>query len=340
MTLRKRAVLICVLLLGSTSVAQAQIERSRHFTDDFQYSALEVMVRINIYWEDKRSQGSGVCIGHDPERKHSAILTCAHVVEGVDKARGASVECFTKQHYPNPSLTWTNGFQLWVDRERDLALLWVPVYVPAAIKLCPSTTVVPFKTPVLAVGCGTGSPPVCQVGTFFGQDGIQDLVMNRGAIGGRSGGALISRHGLIGILARTGDDQTHAVNYWKIHQFLKKAGLTVSADGGPPAEETARRMLTEAVNTGVRFFNQGDHRGCYRVYHEALAQALPLLKGRQSLVDRIDEAQAEAANLASDTEKAWKLRKVIDVAVAALPTSQPAASRSKTTGTKPSRSSG
>jgi hypothetical protein len=48
--------------------------------------------------------------------------------------------------------------------------------------------------------------------------------MDRGAIGGRSGGALLSAGGLIGILARRSDGQTHAVNYWKIRRFLHSTG--------------------------------------------------------------------------------------------------------------------
>src|SRR5262249_39165321 len=57
----------------------------------------------------------------------------------------------------------------------------------------------------------------------------------RGAVGGRSGGAIISAHGLIGILSRGREDCTVAVNHWKIHRFLKGTGRVVSPKGAPGA---------------------------------------------------------------------------------------------------------
>jgi hypothetical protein len=206
----------------SVAPAQAQIEQSKYFSKDFQLRAVAAVARISIEYKDLRVYGCGVCIGDDG--KHTYILSCAHVIEGADKSASTKVEFFSEKSYPNPCLSHTKGFTFWLDRDNDLALLKVAVTGGPVVKICPHDADLNFNIPVLAVGCGAGAPPVAQVGKFVGQDNLDDFLINRGAVGGRSGGAAISAHGLIGIIARTSDDKTHAVNHWKIHRFLKDIG--------------------------------------------------------------------------------------------------------------------
>jgi hypothetical protein len=219
-----RKVLSVLALLWLALPARAQIEVSRHFGEDVQRRAFETIVRINVDHGNYAVQGSGVCIRSANGKSY--ILTCAHVLKDVEKAKGTVIEVFTRDSYPNPSKTYrTSGYRYWRNHKTDLALIVAKIDVPSSVKLCRKTTKVPVGTPVLAVGCGAGAPPVCQVGRVKGQDSDKDFVMDRGAIGGRSGGALVSASGLIGILARRSDDgETFAVNCWKIHQFLRSSG--------------------------------------------------------------------------------------------------------------------
>jgi hypothetical protein len=235
MTCFKRLLaLVTLSLLVAAAPARAQLERSKNFSEEMQFNAIESVVRITLSYDKLRVRGCGVCIRSDG--KHTWILTCAHVIEKADQAVGTKIEFFCKKSYPTPCWTHTAGFESWIDRANDLALLKVAVKGARIARLCPANTRLRFNTPVLAVGCGVGAPPVAQIGTFVGQDKEKDFLMDRGAIGGRSGGALINNEGLIGIIARTSEDRTHAVNYWKIHQFLTRVG-----QAPPVANLTVRR---------------------------------------------------------------------------------------------------
>jgi len=219
MTRVKQLILAGIVLPLVQVEARAQIEVSRHFSEETQRGVMEAIVRITIQRQDgKAVQGSGVCIEYDG--KYSYILSCAHVVEHVSPSNKTTVEFFTRQSYPNPSRVYSGPIRFWGQRNTDLGLIKLAARPPRTLKLCPDETTPPFRTPVLCVGCGIRAAPVCQVATFVSQDEKYDFLVNRGAIGGRSGGAVVSRHGLIGILARTGNDATVAVNHWKIHEFI------------------------------------------------------------------------------------------------------------------------
>jgi hypothetical protein len=226
-------------LLALTGVSQGQIDQSRYFSTDTQFDAIEAVVRISILKGNDGVFGSGVCIGSDGRSTY--ILTCAHVIEHAAQATSTSIEFFTRASYPKPHSTHTAGFRFWVDRKNDLGLIQVSARWQKRVNVCPFEETRLLQIPVLAVGCGMAAPPSCQVGNITHQDGVGDLVVNRGACGGRSGGALISKFGLTGIIARGGDDRTHAVNHMKIHQFLKKVGheeLLVNTPPPPAAATT------------------------------------------------------------------------------------------------------
>jgi hypothetical protein len=246
MPVRKRTFCALALLLCVAAPARAQVERSRHFSDEVQYKAIESVVRITLTYEHGWGQGSGVCVGFDGQ--YSYILTCAHVLDGADKATGTKLEFFTKQTYPNPCRAYTGRFEFRLDRPNDLALIKVATAVPAQIKICPESFSPPMNTAVLAVGCGKGAPPVAQVGKLVGYDPTRDFVHDRGSIGGRSGGAILSAQGLIGILSRGAEDVTVAVNHWKTHQFLKGTQLVAPPQGAPGAPTPA--SLADTTWTG------------------------------------------------------------------------------------------
>ncbi len=218
----KKCLPVLALLCAATS-AQGQVEPSRHFSEAYQRKALEAVVRIRIRHAHGARQGSGVSVRYaDGE---SYILTCAHLLKDVESSEQVVIEVFTRASYPNPAHTYrARKVRWWRDRKADLALIVAPVFTAASVKICRPGTRVVVGTRVLGVGCGLGAPPVCQVGAVTGRDRLKDYVIGRGGIGGRSGGAVLSAGGLIGIHVRGANDRTVAVNYGKIHRFLRSTG--------------------------------------------------------------------------------------------------------------------
>src|SRR5262249_22604147 len=116
-----KTVLVPLALLCAAAPARAQIEPSRHFSKEYQFKAVQTIVRITILFQTNGTQGSGVCVGFDGT--HSYILTCAHVLEGADRAATTKLEFFTERSYPNPSAVHTTGFQFCLDKANDLGLI-------------------------------------------------------------------------------------------------------------------------------------------------------------------------------------------------------------------------
>lgn len=83
-------------------------------------------------------------------------------------------------------------------------------------------------------------------------------------------------------------------------------------------EKRARTMLVEAVETGTAIFNAGDSLGCYRVYQGALSSVLPLLDGRPELLRAISAGRMDAIRQPSAFDKAWRLRRLIDLTLESL----------------------
>src|SRR5262245_61366067 len=79
-----------------------------------------------------------------------------------------------------------------------------------------------------------------------------------------------------------------------------------------------RRILCATVGAGAPAFNRGDWNGCYRIYQGSLASVMPLLDHRPSLRATLARARHEAAQMPSDFDKAWRLRRAIDLALEAL----------------------
>jgi hypothetical protein len=217
---RIRLLLAALVVVVSTStVAHAQIEKSKYCTEEAQFNSLEAVVRITLGFDGKLTLGSGCCVGG--KNNYLYILSCAHVLETAANAKSTKIDFFTKAKYPNPERSITEPFTFWLDKDKDLALIKVPMTGKQRIfYICPEDVKLKWNIPVLCVGCGYGGPPVCQVGKLIAQDNRDDFVVDRGGIGGRSGGAVIAAQGLIGIHARGSDDRSYAVNFWKIHQFL------------------------------------------------------------------------------------------------------------------------
>lgn len=69
--------------------------------------------------------------------------------------------------------------------------------------------------------------------------------------------------------------------------------------------------LRDVINTGAKMFNeQGDHVGCYRLYHGSLLAVRPFLA--PDLQKSIDKGIANAEKQSSFSDRAFELRKVLD----------------------------
>ncbi len=256
------------LLLALPAPGRAQFETSQHYSEEAQMQVIEAVVRISLGNGNTGVQGSGICIGCDG--KYSYILTCAHVLEHAEQATFTRIETFSMQHYPNASGAYTGGVHFWRNERDDLGLIKAPMIVSRSVKLCPANHELRFGIPVLAVGCGRGAPPVCQVGTFARQDGRHDFVMNRGGVPGRSGGALLCGAGIIGVICRGGNEMTSAANLWKIHRFLGEVGpaalkTELPAPAAPPTDV--------AVLVGEEDLN-GYGKLAFRLYKDGRAEMI------------------------------------------------------------------
>ncbi len=69
--------------------------------------------------------------------------------------------------------------------------------------------------------------------------------------------------------------------------------------------------LRDVINTGAKMFNeQGDHAGCYRLYHGSLLAVRPFLA--PDVQKSIDKGLANAEKLSSFSDRAFELRRVLD----------------------------
>ncbi len=209
------------------SVGLGQVEKSRHFTEDAQVAILQAVVRVRVHVPGNTGcRGSAVCIGTDADGC-SYLLTCYHVMRHAERAGAKlSFETFTGKSYPNPNECFApTQFQLWTEPKWDLALIRVQATVPKSVRLCHKDRKLRKGDALLDVGCGKGAPPVCQIGKFVGLDKKKDLLFSRGGVGGRSGGLLYARGGMVGVHARGGEGQSSAVSFRKIHRFLQNCGI-------------------------------------------------------------------------------------------------------------------
>lgn len=223
------SVIAAVAPMGAFATdAAAQVMKSKDFSEETQKKAMSSVVRIRADDGLKAWQGCGVCVAYNPDSGTALILTAGHVVKN---AKRMQFELFTAQSYPNPARAYKSAQSRWWWNERDdIGIVVARIWVPYTIKLADSVGQLENGTPVLAIGCGIGAPPVCDVGRFGGLHSSGDYTVERGAIGGRSGGPLITNQGVIGILSRGRDDLTLYVSHEKIAQFIHRISDKVKAE--------------------------------------------------------------------------------------------------------------
>jgi hypothetical protein len=215
----RKLVLTAVVLTGAlTTQANAQLEKDAVYSEKLQKAYMETVVRITADDGKTSWQGSGVCVAYDKENGMSLILTAAHVVKD---ATTLSFEVFTTASYPNPAGQYSPEAKWWWNENDDIAVIFVRMPVPKIAPLANDPATIRKGDHVFSVGCGIGAPPVAQVGDIAGfEEG--DYVVNRGAVGGRSGGPLIGRHGVIGIVSRGRNGETLFVSLDKIHGLMER----------------------------------------------------------------------------------------------------------------------
>src|SRR5687767_13026262 len=84
----------------------------------------------------------------------------------------------------------------------------------------------------------------------------------------------------------------------------------------PPAKKEARDLyiesLRDVINKGAKIFNEnGDHAGCYRMFEGALVAVRPFVDA--DLQKEVERGLANAARMGSYADKAFELRRVIDL---------------------------
>lgn len=97
------------------------------------------------------------------------------------------------------------------------------------------------------------------------------------------------------------------------------AAVVFGYDAGARADnaqtdQAVHGALRDVINHGADLFNiNADHAGCYRVYEGALMTVKPLLGHHPDLVKAIDQGLAEAKEQPKVADRAFTLRKVLDV---------------------------
>jgi hypothetical protein len=210
-----------VVLTGAlVSQVRAQAQKDSVYSLAVQEAYLESVVRIKADEGPILSQGSGVCVAYDEKTGWAVILTAAHVVKD---AKQLSFEVFTSASLPNAARSYESPEAKWWWNEKDdVAVIAVRMWVPRSARLANDPAAISKGDHVFSVGCGIGFPPVCDVGdiTDFSENG--DYVIRRGAVGGRSGGPLVGRQGVIGLVSRGRDGETTFVSLDKIHGLIKR----------------------------------------------------------------------------------------------------------------------
>jgi hypothetical protein len=217
-----------VVLMGALAAqARAQVEKDGIYSEQLQKAYMETVVRIKAEGGGMARQGSGVCVAYNQNTGVAVILTAAHVVKG---AKRLSFEVFTSARYPNPAGKYSPRAKWWWNEKDDIAVIVARMPVPKVATLAKDPAAVRQGDHVFSIGCGIGAPPVAQVGDIsgFGEGG--DYVVERGAIGGRSGGPLIGRQGVIGIVSRGRNGETTFVSLDKIHGLLQRTAASLRAE--------------------------------------------------------------------------------------------------------------
>jgi S1-C subfamily serine protease len=217
-----------VVLLGvMASPACAQAEGDDVFPEKVQKDLMESVVRIKATSGTSAWQGSGVCVAYNRQTGLACILTAAHVVKD---AKSLSFEVFTSASYPNAARKYSPQAEWWYNEKDDIAVVVARIWVPRTATLAKDVDAIGLGDHVLSVGCGIGAPPVAQVGNILGVHEEGDYIVDRGSIAGRSGGPLIGRQGVIGILSHGRNGETVFVSLDKIHGLLQRTAAKMSEE--------------------------------------------------------------------------------------------------------------
>jgi S1-C subfamily serine protease len=217
-----------VVLMGATAIqARAQFDPTDEFPEQVQKDLLESVVRISATDGTKSWQGSGVCVEYDGDKGVALILTAGHVVKD---AKRISFEVFTRDSYPNAFKKYSPQAKWWYDEKEDIAIIAVKMWVPRKVRIAEDPKKIKKDAAVMSLGCGFGAPPCAQTGRIAGfDDESGDYLVERGAVGGRSGGPLISQDGVIGVVSRGRNGLTLFVSLDKIHSLVKRAAAEAQA---------------------------------------------------------------------------------------------------------------
>jgi hypothetical protein len=221
--------------------------------DDFpkklQEAALAATVRV-VRPLAAETGGSGVIVGRRGGFVY--VLTADHLV---GSGQGVDVHTFSLDPHPQLAAVYKSATVIarTKDTSSDLAVLRLATSdkVPGVIPICPPEKM-PRDTsfPVLTAGCTGGKPPTCLVDRVAGKKLVRlpgamgaahFWEVGRKQAGGRSGGLLINKQGLLlGICSGVSGNAGYFCHIEEVHQFLKSNALGWLFEEAPATGEPTR----------------------------------------------------------------------------------------------------
>jgi len=180
---------------------------------------------------DFGAAATAVCLG--TRNGESFLLTANHAVP---KGQARVYEFFTKESYPKPSRSFTDGDVVVRLVEADLALVKVPTVVdpPPAVRVAgPGQRPKRFPVRAVSVGCPAGVPPLARTERITGKtlvrrgdDGVAFFwQLAERPVPGMSGGPLVDAEGrLIGVCSAYQDGTGYFTHLDEVLAGLKRSG--------------------------------------------------------------------------------------------------------------------
>lgn len=238
------------LVLALPIEAWGQVEESSAVSKELQWRTLAGTVRLNGTVKNGHCcRGTGAIIARDGDSTY--VLTAAHCVRDTTNLE---VEYFEKASYSLRGHASERAVLVAADDASDIALLKVSksMQPPHIIPICPADELPKPGDIAWNIGCGSGNPPYCTIGTFAGEDSL-GLRTDYPGIGGFSGGPVLDNKGrLIGIWTGTRNKAGYAVSSDLMYQILDDNKLGPLTQAGRPFARLSFRFV-EYVMLAVCF---------------------------------------------------------------------------------------
>ena len=219
-----------------------------------------VLVKVSL--EGRQNFGSGTVVASRPGR--AIIVSCAHVVRGVDEDSRIEVDTF----FEGRPRTYV-GRLVGVDAEADVSVLEVPTADAwPAVRVASAGHAPRESDAVLSIGCGGGKPPTKQslrITAINRWNGPANIECTGLPIVGRSGGGLFDARGeLVGVCINADDQPGEAddrgiyAGLAAVHDLLDKVQMSglyredsLLASAGDAAADRSEPPQTAMLDTSA-----------------------------------------------------------------------------------------